>query len=73
MIWLTKVDGSPIMVNDVQILFIEAQHDTVVSLSNGDKLRVLETPSQIAARVADWRRRTGGMLAMLEPEMEEQE
>lgn len=61
MIWLRKLDGSPIMLNDDQIVFVEGQHDTLISLSNGDSVRVLETPNQIAARIADWRRRVHGV------------
>ncbi|HVP29099.1 MAG TPA: flagellar FlbD family protein [Myxococcota bacterium] len=65
MIWLTKLDGSQVMLNDDQIVFVERQHDTLISLVNGDKLRVLETPSEIAARIAHWRRQIGGFDALL--------
>ncbi len=60
MIWLTKLDGSPIMVNDDQITFIEVVHDTLLSFANGDKLRVLESPDEVTRRIASWRGRIAG-------------
>jgi uncharacterized protein YlzI (FlbEa/FlbD family) len=68
MIWLTKLDGSPILLNDDHILVIEVLHDTLISLVNGDSLRVLESPDEITRRVARWRRRISG-LELLAPEL----
>lgn len=68
MIWLTKLDGTQLMLNDDQIVFVEHQHDTLITLVNGDKLRVLETPPEIAVRIAHWRRQIGGFEALLAPE-----
>jgi uncharacterized protein YlzI (FlbEa/FlbD family) len=70
MIWLTKLDGSPIMLNDDQIVFVEKLHETLISLANGDKVRVLESPSQIVSRIAHWRRRVSGIELPLELESE---
>jgi uncharacterized protein YlzI (FlbEa/FlbD family) len=60
MIWLTKLDGSQILVNDEQIAFVELAGETVVSLSNGDRLRVLESPDELTLRIVRWRRRLLG-------------
>lgn len=68
MIWLTKLDGSPILLNDDHILVIEVLHDTLISLTNGDTLRVLESADEVTRRVARWRRRISG-LDLLAPEL----
>lgn len=70
MIWLTKLDGSPIMLNDDQIVFVEMLHETLISLANGDKVRVLESPNQIVSRIAQWRRRVTGLDLPMEMESE---
>ncbi len=57
MIWLTRLDGTQILLNDEQIAFVELAGETVVSLSNGDRLRVLESPDELASRIVRWRRR----------------
>ena len=40
--------------NPDAIHMIEAHPDTVVVLSNGAKLAVLETPEEVAARMREW-------------------
>ena len=61
MIWVTRLDGSQLMLNDDQILFIEPVHDTVITLVNGNTLRVLESGDELAERVTHWRRRVLGL------------
>ncbi|MCP5040188.1 MAG: flagellar FlbD family protein [bacterium] len=61
MIWLTKSDGDQIMLNDDQILWIEALHDTIVVLHSGERLRVLETGEEIKERILHWRRKLLGL------------
>jgi len=68
MIWLTRVDGSPILLNDDQIVTAEASHDTVLCLVGGDRLRVVESPDEVAERVAAWRRRILGLDLLGVPE-----
>ena len=60
LIWLTKLDGSQILVNDEQITYVELAGETVVSLANGDRLRVLESPDELTSRIVRWRRRVSG-------------
>jgi len=57
MIWLTRLDGSPIMVNDDQILAVEVVSDTIVAFQNGERMRVLESSEELLRRVAAWRQR----------------
>ncbi len=61
MIWITKNDGDQIMLNDEQILWIEALHDTIIVLHSGERLRVLETGEEIQERIVKWRRKLLGL------------
>ncbi len=56
MILLTRLNRAPLVLNSDLIEHIEAAPDTVVSLVNGQKLLVLETPDEIIDRVIQFRR-----------------
>jgi uncharacterized protein YlzI (FlbEa/FlbD family) len=47
--------GHALYLNPDLILTVEATPDTVVTLTSGAKLVVLETPPQVAALVREWR------------------
>ncbi len=49
------------MLNDDQILWIEALHDTIVVLHSGERLRVLESGEEIKERIVQWRRKLLGL------------
>ncbi|MBB85564.1 MAG: flagellar FlbD family protein [Myxococcota bacterium] len=70
MIWVTRLDGERVLLNDDQVLFVEATHDTLLVLSSGDRLRILESPEELVDRVAQWRQRIMGLslLHELEPD-----
>jgi flagellar protein FlbD len=55
MIPLTRLNRTPLFLNSDLIEHIEAAPDTVVSLLNGQKLLVLETPEDIIERVIQFR------------------
>ena len=62
MIPVTRLDGSRIVLNDDLIESIQQTPDTVVSLVNGHKLLVRDTPDDLVARVIAFRQavhRTG--------------
>ena len=61
MIWVTRLDGERMLLNDDQVLYAEATHDTILVLSTGERLRVLESPEELVDRVASWRRRVMGL------------
>jgi flagellar protein FlbD len=63
MILLTRLDSSTLYVNSDLIEMIETTPDTIVSFVTGRKLVVREDAATIAQRVADYRRRTHGVLA----------
>jgi flagellar protein FlbD len=56
MIQVTRLDGSVMVVNVDQILWIEVMPDTVISLMNGEKLLVRETPDLLIERAKDFKR-----------------
>ena len=57
MIQLTRINHQEITVNSDLIEHIEATPDTVLALTTGQKLMVLESPAEIVRRVIDFRRR----------------
>ena len=56
MISLTRINRHLIVINSDLIEHIESTPDTVVSLTNGEKFLVLESPREIIERVIDFRR-----------------
>ena len=68
MIRVTRLDGSTLIVNDDQIAWIETHADTVISMMNGEKLMVKETPDELVERTRQFRRllATHGTLRLTE-------
>lgn len=56
MIQLTRLNNARLAVNCDLIKYVEAAPDTVITLLNGEKLVVRETPEQVIERVRDFRR-----------------
>jgi len=56
MIQVTRFNGSRLYVNADMICFVEATPDTVISLSNGEKIVVKETSEQIVAAMIAYQR-----------------
>ena len=57
MIAVTRLDGTPMVVNSDQIAWIEFRPDTVISLNNGEKLIVrgpLTCSSSVCATSSGW-------------------
>ena len=61
MIWVTRIDGERILLNNDQILYVEATHDTLLVLATGDRVRILESPEELVDRIAGWRQRALGL------------
>ena len=59
MIHLRLINGTEIVLNSDLIEFIEATPDTVISLSNGKKMIVRESVSEIIDKVVEFRGRIG--------------
>jgi flagellar protein FlbD len=47
--------AEPFHLNPDLIVTIEAHHDTVLTLSTGSKVNVVETPDDVAKAVLTWR------------------
>jgi flagellar protein FlbD len=56
MIELTRINHVPLVLNSDLIEHIETTPDTVISLTSGQKLIVLETPDEIVRKVVEFRR-----------------
>lgn len=57
MISLTRLNHDPVVVNADLIVLIESNPDTVLKLTTGEFVRVLETREEVVERVIGFRRR----------------
>jgi flagellar protein FlbD len=57
MIFLTRFDGSEVVVNSDLIVTVEKIPDTVVTLTTGDRIMVKEPVDEVVARAAAYRHR----------------
>ena len=65
MIRLTRLNGQELAVNSDLIKFIEKAPDTVVTLTNGEKIIVRENTEQVLERIVAFRRAVlAGLLAV---------
>jgi flagellar protein FlbD len=55
MITVTRFDGSQLIVNAELIEFVEAMPDTVITLTTGRKVVVLESPANIVDAIVAYR------------------
>ncbi|MBV9759787.1 MAG: flagellar FlbD family protein [Acidobacteriaceae bacterium] len=60
MIHLTRINRVPLVLNSDLIEHVEATPDTVISLTTGQKILVLESPGEIVERVVQFRRSIAG-------------
>ena len=56
MIHLTRLNKTAIILNADLIEHMEVTPDTVICLTNGQKIRVVESAEQVLSRVLEWRR-----------------
>jgi flagellar protein FlbD len=56
MIHLTRLNHEDVLVNPDLIVLVEANPDTVISLTTGERVRVLETLQELTQRVVDFKR-----------------
>jgi flagellar protein FlbD len=54
---ITRLDGTTVLVNVDQIESIEQTPDTIVSLANGHKIIVRETPDELVSRIVQFKQR----------------
>lgn len=63
MICVTRLNHSPVVLNSDLIQQIESTPDTVISLTNGERIMVLESPEDVIARIVSFRRSVLGPVA----------
>lgn len=56
MIWVTRLDKTKVMVNAELVETVESTPDTVLTLTTGRKMLVLESAEELASRVVSHRR-----------------
>ena len=61
MIKVTRINNSSIIINSDLIEFVESSPDTIISLTDGKKIIVKETPDEIIEKVAKFRRLSFGV------------
>lgn len=61
MICLTRLNSTKLAINSDLIKFVENAPDTVVTLTTGEKLMVLESMAEIVTKVVEFRRRLFGL------------
>ena len=54
MIQITRLDRQPVVLNSDLIVSIESTPDTVITLTTGQKLTVLDSPEDLAGRIRDY-------------------
>jgi flagellar protein FlbD len=58
---VTRLNNSEIVINSELIEFVESSPDTIISLTDGKKIMVKESPDQIIRKVADFKRLSFGI------------
>ncbi len=56
MIHVTRLNHSEVVLNSDLIEQVEATPDTVISLTNGERIMVRESPEEVIARIVAFRR-----------------
>jgi flagellar protein FlbD len=72
LIYLTRLQGDPLVLNSELLLLIERTPDTTLVLVSGQRIMVQETPEEIVERVIDYRRRIGMPEAFWNPDFASQ-
>ena len=57
MIWVTRLNGEKFVINSDHIEIVEANPDTVITLTNGDRYIVKESVDEIIEEVVEFRRK----------------
>ncbi len=56
MIRLTRLNATEFWINQDHILYLERSPETIVTLGDGKKLTVKETPEEVVSRILEFRR-----------------
>ena len=69
MIELTRLNGSPMLLNSDLIKTAEASPDTMLTLINGEKMIVRESPAEVVERILVYRARLLAIVARRLPSL----
>jgi flagellar protein FlbD len=67
MINLTRLNDEKFILNVAHITTIRANPDTIIGLTNGEKIRVQETPEEIVERATTYMQHVGSMIHLSNP------
>jgi flagellar protein FlbD len=67
MIYVTRLNHKSLVINSDLIEQIEMTPDTVISLTTGEKIMVLESSDELVERVVNFRRSIAGSIAVSVP------
>ncbi len=56
MIQLTRLNHETVLVNSDLIVLVEAHPDTVLTLTTGERVRVLESMDMVVTRIVEFKR-----------------
>ena len=56
MIYVTRLNHASVVLNSDLIEYVETAPDTIISLTTGQKIMVMESPEEIIARVIQYHR-----------------
>ncbi len=65
MIYVTRLDHNPMVVNAELIVTVESTPDTLVTLTTGHQFLVRESVGDVVSRVVDYRRQLIGTLKVV--------
>lgn len=70
MIHVTRLNRKPVILNSDLIEQIESTPDTVISLTTGERIMVLESPDEVIEKVVNFRRSILAAGTVLDPTAE---
>jgi flagellar protein FlbD len=65
MITVTRLDGSPLLLNVDLIVAIERTPDTLISLTTGDTVLVRESPEELVRRITRCKQTLAGVIPVV--------
>lgn len=68
MIHLTSLKGETFYLNEILVYRIDQVPDTLITLTDGNKLRVSETPEEVVDKIRDYQKSVGVMFKVIRTE-----
>ncbi|MZQ99594.1 MAG: endoflagellar protein [Acidaminobacter sp.] len=68
MIRLTSLKGETFYLNEILVYRIDQVPDTLITLTDGNKLRVSETPDDVVDKIRDYQKSVGVMFKVIRTE-----